>query len=161
MMKTTQPVTPTDTTFDIPSGPMIDALAGRWAHLKARLLADRYDRQVDAEVLPLPGSALAAHIQRLASRAEAADLARTLRMVQHDAREPYWPMTARIPVQRREVFANEDLIEEIVARLTSGRPLGLRGIARLRMLVADGTGPLYLPTEGSLRAALRGVLATL
>jgi len=36
-----------------------------------------------------------------------------------------------------------------------------RGMARLRMLLSDGTGPLYRAGRGSLAAELRGVLAAL
>jgi hypothetical protein len=34
-------------------------------------------------------------------------------------------------------------------------------MARLRILLSDGRGPLYWPGRGTLNAALRGVLATL
>jgi len=46
-------------------------------------------------------------------------------------------------------------------RLHAPVPVRARGIARLRMLLSDGTGPLYRPGRGSLGAALLGVLAAL
>jgi hypothetical protein len=37
----------------------------------------------------------------------------------------------------------------------------VRGMARLRILLADGRGPLYRSGAGSLNAALKGALAAL
>jgi hypothetical protein len=45
--------------------------------------------------------------------------------------------------------------------LHSPRPVRARGVARLRLLLSDGTGPLYRSGRGSLAAELRGVLAAL
>jgi len=42
-----------------------------------------------------------------------------------------------------------------------GFPVRARGMARLRILLSDGRGPLYRTGRGTLGAALRGVLAAL
>ena len=46
-------------------------------------------------------------------------------------------------------------------RLTGPRPVSARGVARLRLLLSDGAGPMYWPGGGDLGAELRAVLAQL
>jgi hypothetical protein len=64
-------------------------------------------------------------------------------------------------VHRAGVVAAEDLIDDVTLLLHSPRPVRARGMARLRLLLSDGAGPLYGPGCGNLIAALRGVLAAL
>ena len=66
-----------------------------------------------------------------------------------------------IPVHRAGVVAAEELIDDVTLVLHSPRPVRARGMARLRLLLSDGAGPLYRPGSGSLIAELRGVLAAL
>jgi hypothetical protein len=59
------------------------------------------------------------------------------------------------------VLAAEHVIDDVTLLLHSPHPVRARGMARLRLLLSDGAGPLYNPGSGSLVAALRGVLAAL
>jgi hypothetical protein len=53
-------------------------------------------------------------------------------------------------------------IDRECAVLGSGPPaVRARGMARLRILLTDGRGPMYRNDRGSLAAELRGVLAAL
>ncbi len=54
-----------------------------------------------------------------------------------------------------------EVIDDITLLLHSPRPVRARGMARLRMLLSDGRGPMYRNGRGSLAAELRGVLAAL
>jgi hypothetical protein len=102
-----------------------------------------------------------AHYHRLTSRRERTDLARSLALAVRDAVEGPDALRPRTPVLRSAVLEQQDLIEDIRRRLASPEPVRARGTARLRLLLADGRGPLYRSGAGSLNAALRGVLAAL
>lgn len=127
--------------------------------LRARLSAARYDRQIEDGVSPAAGSPLALHVARLISPRERDDLAHALRLVVHDADRGQ--LTVRAPVQSAAVHRGEAVIEAVRERLTDPFPVRARGMARLRILLSDGRGPLYRPGMGTLTAALRGVLAAL
>lgn len=137
----------------------------RWdARLRARLLAARYDRRVDAGGDPhggaMAGSALDAHRIRLVSDRERADVARALRLVLRDAHEGPAVLNPRVPVRTPAVLECAADIDSLRRRVLAG-PVHARGMARLRLLLADGRGPLYRTGAGSLAAALRGVSAAL
>lgn len=127
----------------------------------AELFATRFDKQLAAGAAPEPGSALAAHVSRLVSAGERRKLAETLR---HSVSEVYSgraPMSARIPVDRSGVAAAVGLIDQVASRLVAPRPVSAHGVARLRILLSDGTGPMYWSGGGDLGAELRTVLAHL
>ena len=132
-----------------------------WARLRAALLADRLDRELEAGRTATPGSPLAAHAARLTSAREREHLQAALHMVMHDALVGRRPGSARVPVQAAEVCRGAEVISDILDRLESPLAARVRGVARLRILLSDGRGPLYRADSGSLVAALRGVLAAL
>lgn len=131
------------------------------ARLYARFLASRLDRDVEAGLLPEPGSAMALHMIKLTSLQERESLARSLRSVlsEPDHGRPGVPL--RVPIHAERVAACQSVIDDITLLLHSPRPVRARGMARLRMLLSDGRGPLYRNGSGSLAADLRGVLAAL
>lgn len=134
---------------------------GWGARVRARWWAARYDRELDSDVTVLPGGALAVHRARIVGPAERHRLAEALASVLDRARRaPHLP-SARVPLRRSQIIADEALIEEIVECLRGAHPVRARGVARLRLLLADGTGPLYTMGGGSVAAALRGVSAAL
>ena len=140
---------------DVPHGATVTA------RLKARLFAGRLDRDVDDGIAPLPGSPLAVHMARLISVDEREALARSLRHALAEVDEERRGVCARIPVDPERLASCRDVIDDITLRLHAPRPVRARGMARLRMLLSDGSGPLYGTGRGSLAAALRGVLAAL
>ena len=79
------------------------------------------------------------------------------------ARIPYRlaTMLSRIPVNAPNIVAAADVIDAVTLRLHSPRPVGARGVARLRRLLADGSGPLYRYGSGDLTGRLRAALAAL
>ena len=131
------------------------------ARLTARLRAHQFDRQLAVGVPAPAGSALAVHQARLTSVAEREAVARTLRRAVHDARRAA-PRCRRgfrcIPTNIR---AAEDLIDAITLRLHSPRPVSARGMARLRVVLADGCGPMYRFGRGDLSGRLGAALAEL
>ena len=131
------------------------------ARLRARVFSYRYDCALEAGVDPEPGSALQVHGARLSSEAERADLACALCLVLHDAEAGTSLRHGRVPVRGEAVRRASDVIAGVIDRLESPLPTRVRGIARLRILLADGQGPLYRSDRGSVAAAMRGVLAAL
>jgi hypothetical protein len=129
--------------------------------LRARVFASRYDQQIEDGLSPLPGSPLDLHGARLVSARERNDLACTLRQAVRDADSPVGPFHSRVRVASAAVRHSAEVIEAVHDRLADPFPVRARGMARLRILLSDGSGPLYRSGRGTLTAALRGVLAAL
>jgi hypothetical protein len=83
-----------------------------------------------------------------------------LRLAVHDA-DFGSHFNARVPVRSAAVHHCAEVIDAVCDRLADPFPVRARGMARLRILLSDGRGPLYWPGRGTLNATLRGVLATL
>ena len=131
------------------------------ARLRARLRAYQLDRQLAVGVPAPAGSALAVHQARLTSGVERAAVARTLRRAVHDAHAGGAPLSSRVPVHPTNIRAAEELIDAITLRLHSPRPVSARGMARLRVVLADGCGPMYRFGRGDLSGRLGAALAEL
>lgn len=129
------------------------------ARMAARVFAARYDAQIEAGAVPAPGSSVEAHALRLASLQERFHLANSLIHLLNGL--PDRAAVDLFTVRSRRIEENRELVEELIVRLQSLRPVGVKGMARLRMLIADGTGALYCEGSGSLAAELKGVLAAL
>jgi hypothetical protein len=131
------------------------------ARVTARLRAYHLDRQLAVGVPAPAGSALAVHQARLTSAAEREAIARTLRQALYDVRAGGAPLSPRIPVHPINVAAAGDLIDTITLRLHSPRPVSARGMARLRVVLSDGCGPMYQCGRGDLSGRLGAALAEL
>ena len=64
-------------------------------------------------------------------------------------------------MDRAGVAAPVGLIDQVALHLLGPRPVSARGIARLRLQLSDGAGPMYWPGARGLGAELRAVLAQL
>jgi hypothetical protein len=131
------------------------------ARVTARLRASHLDRQLAVGVPAPAGSPLAVHQARLTSVVEREAIARALRRAVHDAVAGLAPLSSRIPLHPTNVAAAEDLIDTIALRLHSPRPVSARGMARLRLVLSDGCGPMYRCGKGDLRGRLGAALAEL
>jgi hypothetical protein len=131
------------------------------ARVTARLRAYQYDRQLAVGVPAPAGSALAVHQARLTSLAEREAVALALRLAVHDAHAGLPPFSSRIPLHPSNIAAAEDLIATITLRLHSPRPVSARGMARLRLVLSDGCGPMYRYGRGDLSGRLGAALAEL
>ena len=129
--------------------------------LAARLLAGKFDRMLAVGVPAPAGSALALHAARLTSADEREAIARTLRRTVDNARNRGAPLSSRVPLNVPNIAAAEDRIDEVTLRLHSPRPVSARGVARLRMLLSDGAGPMYRYGRGDLEGRLGAALAAL
>jgi hypothetical protein len=131
------------------------------SRLTARLLAGRLDRLLAVGAPAPAGSALAAHEARLTSSAEREAIARSLRATVADARGRGLLLSSRVPLHVPNIAAAQDVIDAVTLRLHSPRPVSARGMARLRQILGDGTGPLYRYGRGDLRGRLGAALAAL
>ena len=130
------------------------------ARVVARVRADKFDHQLAVGVPAPAGSALAAHQARLTSTAEREAIARSLRQAVSDANSGA-VFSSRIPVHPRNIAAAEVLIDMITLRLHSPQPVSARGMARLRRVLSDGSGPFYWYGKGDLAGRLGAALAAL
>ena len=131
------------------------------ARLIARLRAGHFDRLIAVGVPAPIGSAQAAHEARLTSTQERESIARSLRTTVADARGRGLLLSSRVPLHVPNITAAADVIDAVTLRLHSPRPVNARGMARLRQILGDGTGPLYRYGRGDLRGRLGAALAAL
>ncbi len=134
-----------------------------WSRSWARLFAARYDQQVERGVRVEPGTPLAAHHARLSSIRERRDLAASLTALMSDAGliRAIAGMTTRVPIRGDVVRSSAPVVGDVLARIAGPLPVRPRGVARLRILLSDGRGPVYRAGSGSFAAAMRGVLAAM
>ncbi len=128
--------------------------------LRARLRTAELDAALAAGASPESDVVLSLHAGRLCRPAQRRLLARSLRRVAAAAATPA-PSRRAVPVCRPAIHGAEAELQAVVQRLAVG-PVDVRGLARVRTLLADGTGPLY--REGApnrLRNELRAALMTM
>ena len=131
------------------------------SRVMARLLAAKFDRLLAVGVAAPAGSALAVHAARLTSVQEREALARSLRRTVNDARNREARLLSRVPLNIPNITAAKSRIDEVTLRLHSPRPVSARGVARLRLVMADGAGPMYRYGRGDLEGRLGAALAAL
>lgn len=136
------------------------AQAPLWTRARARLGAHKLDREIVSGVAPMPGSPLEVHVARLTSVREREGIARAFRQVVNSV-DTNSRALLRVPMLSHQISECRDVIDDITMRLHSPRPVCPEGMARLRILLSDGTGPLYCDGGASLAAELRGALADL
>jgi hypothetical protein len=129
--------------------------------LVAAVLASRLDHALAVGGTGPQGTAVGQRAARLTSYRERHDIARTLRRALREAHFGRRFGASTIPVNDAGVLAAEHVIDAITLRLHSPRPVGAMGMARLRRLLADGTGPFYACGRGDLDGRLRAALAAL
>jgi hypothetical protein len=140
----------------------IDVRSPDWPRrVRARLIASRLDRDLDAGLPVVAGTVRAAHADRIISLSERHRLSCGLRTALDRAHRRDTGVSLRIPLQYKKILADAALIGQILQRLDATQPVRPRGMARLRLLLGDGLGPLYTSGTGSLAEQLRGVIAAL
>ncbi|HEY1650468.1 MAG TPA: hypothetical protein VGG09_01170 [Acidimicrobiales bacterium] len=119
----------------------------RWRErLASRLRVSELDAALAAGTAPESSVSLALHAEHVSRPAQRHLLARSLRRISALSEAP---ATGRrsVPVNRVAVRHARHEIEAVADRLTSEGPVDVQGVARLRALLSDGSGPLYRPVE--------------
>ena len=115
------------------------------AHLRALWL----DRQLAAGVVPWHSKVHAVRSLQLTSDRSRRALARSLEhLIEHAemSRSQLGGGSAVVIPCREQVREARPVILATAARLRASAPVDARGMARLRLLLTDGTGPCYTPS---------------
>jgi hypothetical protein len=128
--------------------------------LRARVRAVALDRQLAGGVTPEANAPLALHAARVYGPSQRRLLARSLTRIAA-ASEPASTRVG-VPVDAPTIRRARGEIEAVADRLGAGGPVSVRGVAQIRLLLADGTGPLYRADRpDQLRRELQSALAAL
>jgi hypothetical protein len=134
-----------------------------WERLECHLLADRLDRTLAAGVQPETDVLLAMRAERIACLTMRRQLARSVRRLidaSADTRTSVYAPRSMAVLPR--VAACRADFEELESHLLAPAPLSARGVARVRMLLRDGSGPLYrYESRQDLRRLVRDVIEAL
>jgi hypothetical protein len=123
--------------------------------VRARLGAAALDRELARGIAPDSRPALELRARALSRPRVRRELGEQLRHIVGQAHQPPGPGT-RIRARRAGVLASEDELRLLASRLYSSRRVAVAGIAKVRVLLTDGSGPLYYRhSEEDLEAAIR------
>ncbi|HEY4427303.1 MAG TPA: hypothetical protein VGN08_03790 [Solirubrobacteraceae bacterium] len=133
--------------------------SGRRSRLAARLRGGALDRALLAGADPSASAALAARASLLTSRRSRDEIAQSLDALVRRAQGPqrrWWDLS-----QREAILENSSQLQAVAMMLTHDRPLYAAGVAHLRQLLTDGTGPAYRGSASALARALSDARAEL
>jgi len=123
-----------------------------WQRVLVRLASARLDRALVDGAPPESGVMLAVHADRLVRPDVRRQLAAVVGNLQN----------ARVPVDPGRLQAVRADLDRVTAVLAGPGPVAAAGVARLRVLLTDGTGPLFgRGTTDDLRRQLRLVVDAL
>jgi hypothetical protein len=122
---------------------------GLRTRVAARLRGAALDRALADGADPADCPRLAARAAQLTCRDARARLADTVERFVVAAELPSW---GRVSPARGGVRANRAQFVELAARLRSDAPVYARGMAELKLMLRDGTGPAYLDRHGEALA---------
>jgi hypothetical protein len=120
----------------------------RWLGLRARLQACQLDYELSTGTSPESSDLLFAHAVRIASPRSCAALASSLRKVAIRAQKPIG-LSNRAPLQRVDVLHAKAELLALAERLDKTAPIQARGVAQIRRLLGNASGPLYSGHTGS------------
>jgi hypothetical protein len=118
--------------------------------LTARMRSRALDRALIAGADPAVSPQLAAHASRLTRRSMRAGIAVGLERLARTVGEK--PAAGRVLPFRGAVRANTSELYGLAALLRGPAPVYARGVAMLRMVLTDGTGPAYTDRTGDALA---------
>jgi hypothetical protein len=109
---------------------------------EAHLCASRLDRRLRAGEPPESSAVLAVRARWLVRPAACRELAHTLlRLLALSATPPR--ATAPVRVSKRQLGEAVPELNALAGRLLGGGPVSAYGVAQLRALLSDGSGPVY------------------
>ena len=125
------------------------------SRVRALVLASGLDHALANGASPEASVLLAVHAQRIVCPRACRALAATVR------RLTTGPLPrSTVPISSARIHSAAVNLHAIAARLDTNGPIAARGVAALRVLLSDGSGPLYR-TNGDLRYRLIRILADL
>ena len=129
--------------------------------LLARIRAAALDAELAAGASPESSVVLALHAVHLCGPSQRRLLAGSLRRIAASADAPT-RSRLKAPVCGAAVRRAGTELQAVIDRLVAAGPVSVRGVARVRCLLADGTGPIYRKSAPDrLRNELRAALAVM
>ena len=127
--------------------------------LLARIRVAALDAELAAGASPESSVVLALHAVHLCGPSQRRLLAGSLRRIAASADAPT-RSRLKAPVCGPAVRHAGTELQAVIDRLVAAGPVSVRGVARVRCLLADGTGPIYRKSAPDrLRSELRSALA--
>jgi hypothetical protein len=122
---------------------LIRRRAGIRSCVRARFWNWRLDLALARGQSPDSSEALSLRARALIGLHGRRKLARALRNVVQDAERPRHPFESRLPICRGGILGARPVLDEIADRLDAHGAIDVRGAAQLRVLLRDGSSPLY------------------
>jgi hypothetical protein len=136
--------------------------AGPWDRVMVRARASSLDAELARGMPPEASTRLALRAQQLVRERGRRELARGIQRLLARAEQPggsWWPPA---PVRWDRVRAAATEFRALADLLVSPAPLPARGVAQARLLLGDGSGPLYRRTSrDDLRARVTEAMQAL
>jgi hypothetical protein len=131
------------------------SLGSPWLRTRVWLSRHSIDQRLAEGESILAGPELAHRAEQLASIRSRRSLAAGIRGLIEDAERPSRPLSSAAPIQRRAILRARAELTRLAAELEADEPIRLEGIARVQLLITDGSSPLYssLP-DGALEEAV-------
>jgi hypothetical protein len=142
-----------DRNTTIPAPPRAVRLRDR---LAAHWRAGSLDGKLARGIAPDSDAALALRAHMLTEPAARAELAGQVQRVVDNARAGRPRQLGRIPTHDEAVLTAADEFDLVAERLRASGPVSARGVAQVRRLLTDGSGPLYFANATD---ALRSVVS--
>jgi len=114
-----------------------------WVRALARIRPTSLDRRLAAGESETTDRLLAARAHLIVARQGRLSLANDWEHLLARARRPIVPRSPRLPVESTTILAAEHQVRELIALIRQPAHVKPRGMALARLLLTDGTGPLY------------------
>lgn len=133
-----------------------------YERLMTRVQAWRLDAAIANGADPDSSAALSLRANRLISRRTRRSMSRGIGRLLEQSRRPPHPFNESAPICWRQVALARPVLQELAMRLAGPAPVDARGVAKLQLLLTDGTSPLFSwPEVDGLEALLATALEAL
>lgn len=124
-----------------------------WEQFVSHVRTCKLDHDIAAGASPESSALLALRVQALVRPAMRQRLARCLEQLLEEAAPGHGPQPSGLPVRvrRDRILDAADALQILIDRLLAPAPAPVpaRGVAGLRILLTDGAGPLYYPSDNA------------
>lgn len=119
----------------------------QWLNLRTQLRSGELDSLLASGTAAESSALLFSHARRIVRPRSCAVLASSLRKIAAASARP-GGFSNRVPLARAEVDAARIELVALAERLEQPGPVRARGVAQVRLLLGDGSGPIYRHESG-------------
>lgn len=109
--------------------------------LRARLRSVELDRALAAGARPEQSAALELRARNLIAARTRSEFGHSIRRIARPSRSA--PSVVRVPAAGTTLADSDHLLHRLARRLLAPAPVDARGMAQVRLLLSDGSGPLF------------------